>query len=302
MTRDLFSKYVWIVDTLSRYERISRERLNQLWERSSISGGRQLPERTFHHYRRAIEDNFHIDILCSSRGEYYIDRSSLTKNRSLTNWMLDNYAVNGAISDSPEVSDRVEVEDVPSARQWLPSVLEAIRNSEKIRFTYAGFNRSRPEKDIIFSPYFLKRFKQRWYMLGLREKGEAIRTYALDRIKELKISGEKFLLPENITPESYFGNIIGVTTSKAAVREVKLRATPTQAKYLRALPLHHSQREIELTDSYSVFSYNLKLNYELVHEIIAMSDGVKVIEPKELQLMVIDELRKALGQYELKAE
>lgn len=297
MTRDLFSKYVWIVDTLSRYEKLSRERLNALWVRSSISNGRELPERTFHHYRRSIEENFHIDIACNRFGEYYIDKSSLNRNKSLTNWLLDNYAVNGALSDDPEASSRVEVEDVPSAREFLPKVLEAMREFSKIRFTYAGFNRSRAERDILFQPYFLKRYKQRWYMLGVKEKNGEIRTYALDRIKELLILNEKFQLPEGLTPGDYFDDIIGITSSKAPTRTVKLRTTTSQAKYLRALPLHHSQQE-EVHDDYSIFTYRLKLNYELTHEILSLGSEVTVLDPPELRLMVTQELRNALAQYD----
>lgn len=296
MTRDLFSRYVWIIDTLSRHGRLTRERLNELWLRSSISNGRELPERTFFHYRRSIEQNFHIDINCDPTGHYYIDSDSLARNRSLTNLMLDNYAVNGAISDDPDASDRVEVEDVPSAREFLPSVLEAIRHSEKVLFTYAGFNRSRPERDILFCPYFLKRYKQRWYMLGVRDKDGGVRTYALDRIQDLRLTQEKFELPEGITPEDYFGSVVGITTSKAPVYTVRLRATVRQAKYLRALPLHHSQQE-EVHDDYSVFSYRLQLNYELVHEIMSYGDAVKVLEPPQLRLMVTEALRNALAQY-----
>lgn len=297
MTRDLFSKYVWIVDTLSRYEKLSRERLNALWVRSSISNGRELPERTFHHYRRSIEENFHIDIACNRFGEYYIDKSSLNRNKSLTNWLLDNYAVNGALSDDPEATSRVEVEDVPSAREFLPKVLEAMREFSKIRFTYAGFNRSRAERDITFQPYFLKRYKQRWYMLGVKEKNGEIRTYALDRIKELLILNEKFQLPEGLTPGDYFDDIIGITSSKAPTRTVKLRTTTSQAKYLRALPLHHSQQE-EVHDDYSIFTYRLKLNYELTHEILSLGSEVTVLDPPELRLMVTQELRNTLAQYD----
>lgn len=296
MTSDLFRRYVWIVDTLTRYEKLSRERLNRLWLRSSVSEGKPLPERTFFHYRRAIEENFHLDIKCTSGGEYYIEKGALGRNKSLTDWMLDNYAVNGAISEAPDAMERVSVEEVPSAREHLPKVLEAMRNSEKIRFSYAGFNRSRTEPDILFSPYFLKRYKQRWYMLGRREKSGEIRTYALDRIKELRISDEKFKFPEGLLPDDYFGNIIGVTTSHAEVRDVILRASTTQAKYLRALPLHDSQRE-EVHDEYSIFTYRLKLNYELVHEIISFGDSVKVLAPVELRVMVIEALKAALNQY-----
>lgn len=297
MTRDLFSRYVWIVDTFMRNEKLTREEFNRLWMKCHLSEGKPMPERTFYHYRRSIEENFHLDILCNRAGEFYIDPKSVSRNRTLTNWMLDSYAVNGAISDTPNVSGRVEVEDVPSAREFLPTVLEAINNSRMVSFTYAGFARSRAEKDILFAPYFLKRYKQRWYMLGLRAKSKEIRTYALDRIQRMVITDNPFTMPPDEKAEHYFGHILGVTTSRAPARRVVLRVTPTQAKYFRALPLHPSQEE-ELHDDYSIFSYQLQLNYELVHEIMSLGDAVKVVEPPELRVMVAEALRAALAQYE----
>ncbi|MDE6234247.1 MAG: WYL domain-containing protein [Muribaculaceae bacterium] len=298
MTRDLFSRYVWIVDTFLRNEKLTREEFNRLWEKCHLSDGRPMPERTFYHYRRSIEENFHLDILCNRAGEFYIDPKSVSRNRTLTNWMLDSYAVNGAISETPRASGRVEVEDVPSAREFLPTVLSAINKSKIISFTYAGFSRSRPERDILFAPYFLKRYKQRWYMLGYKEKSRDIRTYALDRVRQMVITDRDFTLPPDEKAEHYFGHIIGVTTSKAPVRRVVLRATPTQAKYFRALPLHPSQQEEETHDDYSLFCYELQLNYELVHELMSLGDSVRVIEPAELRVMVKEALKAALDQYD----
>lgn len=297
MPRDLISRYVWIVDTLSRYEHLTRAQLNRLWLRSSLSNGEEIPERTFFNYRRAIEDNFQIDIVCDKQGRYSIEKQNSRNSRALTNWMLDSYAVSNAIKGSDAPMDRVEIEDVPSAREFLPPVLEAIRTSGKISFTYAGFNRSRAEHDIKFHPYFLKRYKQRWYMIGLREKSGDLRTYALDRMKNMTVLDESFEKPEDLELEDLFGNILGVTTSQAPIRTVKLRATTTQAKYFRALPLHPSQQET-LGDGYSIFSYRLKLNYELVHEILSLGDAVTVIEPPELRAMVVTQLRDTLSHYD----
>ena len=297
MARDLIRKYIWIIDTLTRYDRLTKQELNRLWERSEISGGNPLPERTFFHYRRAIEEIFHVEIQCDSSGRYFIDRQNRSKSLSLSNWMLDSLVVSSALSEGESPENRIEIEDVPSAREFLPLVLEAIRNSYKISFTYAGFSRSRAETKIIYHPYFLKRYKQRWYMIGYKEKGESIRTYALDRVKELKIVKEQFEMPGSLTMEQLFGNIVGVTTSRAPIRKVKLRTSTTQAKYFRALPLHPSQQE-EAHDDYSIFTYDLKLNYELAHEILALGDAVKVMEPPELKVMVVTQLKDALNQYE----
>lgn len=298
MGKELISKYIWILDTLNRHERLSREEISRLWLRSALSDGNPMPERTFFHYRRAIEDIFHIDIPCDRQGRYYIDRNTSRSSKALTNWLVDSYAVNMALKDNDDASQMVEVEDVPSARGHLPAVLDAIRDSVKVRFTYAGFNRSRAEHDIIFHPCFLKRYKQRWYMIGIKEKNGELRTYALDRIREMVLTTEKFKRPKNLDMDDIFGNIIGVTTSKADVRTIRLRATPMQAKYFRALPLHESQVEEEIADDYSVFSYRLKLNYELVHELLSLGNGVKVLDPPELRVMVTTALRETLALYE----
>ena len=112
------------------------------------------------------------------------------------------------------------------------------------------------------------------------------------------ILDSKYEIPEEIDSSDVFGSIIGITSSKADVRTVKLRATRTQAKYFRALPLHSSQSEELVGVDYSIFTFKLKLNYELVHEIMALGDSVKVLEPRELKLMVIEEFKKALAKYD----
>lgn len=257
-----------------------------------------MPDRTFYHYRRSIEEIFNLEIKCDRAGRYYLNLPNTGRSHALMNWLLDSMAVSSAINENQPGDERIEIEDVPSAREYLPLVLEAIRDSVKLCFTYAGFSRSRAETKIMFQPYFLKRYKQRWYMIGLKEKGESIRTYALDRVKEMQLIREEFEKPGSITLEEMFGNIVGVTTSKAPVRIVKLKTTPIQAKYFRALPLHPSQTE-ETHDNYSIFTYKLQLNYELAHEILSLGDAVKVLEPKELELMVVNQLKDALKQYEV---
>lgn len=297
MNRKLIERYIWLVDILMSYGKLTRERINELWLASSIGDGQPLPERTFYHYRRAIEEIFKIEIACNRRGEYYIESGDISGNKGLTDWLLDSYAVSNVLMDSAGVAGRVEIEEVPSAREFLPQIVNALKEQLKIEFDYAGFSRSRPEKNIEFEPYFLKRYKQRWYMLGLKENGKSIRTYALDRVTGLRVKGDRFEFPEGLELSHLLGNIIGVTSSKAEVRDVRLQVTRTQAKYFRALPFHDSQKEELTGDDYSVFSYRLKLNYELVHEIMGLGDAVKVLAPRELQVMVANELKKALEQY-----
>ena len=295
MAKDIIGRYIWIVDTILRHGRISKKELNSLWLKSQYSEGNPLADRTFFHYRRGIEESFNIDIVCSRDGYYSIDADSSPHVRQFTDWILNSSATTSALFELGTSTGRIELEDIPSAREYLPVVAEAMHKSQKIVFTYAGFSRSRPEVGILFSPYFLKLYKQRWYMFGEKD-GSGKRTYALDRVTEMEITDSRFRMPSGIRASDFFGNIIGITTSKADIRDVRIQTTLTRAKYLRALPLHPSQQE-EVHDFYSVFSYKLKLNYELVSELLSMGPDVTVISPRELQVMLIDRLRETLANY-----
>ena len=293
--KELLNRYVWIVDMLNRYGKLSRKELNDLWMKSHFSDGNPIPERTFYHYRRGIEESLSIDIACDRNGRYYIDNST-TSNPYIINWLVEAYSVNNAIKNSSIPNDRVSVEEVPSAHDYLPIVLSAISESTKLIFTYAGFTRLKPDMNIVFHPYFVKRYKQRWYMVGIREKTGDIRTYALDRVKEMSLLNQQFVMPD-LTPSDFFENLIGVTVSKGEVRTVRIMTTPTQAKYFRALPFHHTQEEM-VNDNYSIFTYRLKLNYELVHELLSYGDALKVLAPKELVTMITEQLKGTLRLYD----
>ena len=45
MSKDLFNRYIWLVDTIKRYGHITREELNARWKKSPFSNGEPLPRR-----------------------------------------------------------------------------------------------------------------------------------------------------------------------------------------------------------------------------------------------------------------
>ncbi len=296
MAKDKVAIYIWIVDTILKHVKISKKDLNELWKQKvEYSGGNPMADRTFYKYRRAIEDTFSIEILCTPDGYYWIDKKDSPYVRQFAEWTLNNSAATSAMQELGTSSGRVEIEDIPSARDFLPLVSTAMKKNHKIVFTYARFARTRPEVGLLYSPYFLKLYKQRWYMFG-KKSGGGLRTYALDRVTEMEVTDSQFVMPSGLRMDDFFGNIVGVTMSRAGVREVVIQTSSTRAKYLRALPLHRTQKE-EVHDFYSIFRYELKINYELVSELMSMGPDVVVISPRELQVMLVERLRETLSNY-----
>lgn len=298
MARNLINRYVWLVDTISRYGRITLKDLNRAWLRSDISEGRPLARRTFFHYRDGVEEMFDINIQCDkSTFEYYIDDSGSENNARLRSWLVDSVSMSGTLSNARDISERIMLENVPSAREHLPTVLEALKQNRRVRFSYKSYTRSLPTDGIVLEPYFVKIFKQLWYVIGLNVKDGQIKTYALDRMGQLNLLQETFVMPESIDPSEFFKDCFGIITNKNSAKRIVLRVEPTQAKYFRALPLHSSQQE-ELHDDYSIFTYKMRITYDLKEELMSHGATIEVLEPKELKLLIRDELEKALKNYQ----
>ncbi len=296
MSRNLLSRYIWIIDTIRRHGTITRERLNELWMRSPYSDGNPLPRRTFFNYRNAIEELFKISIECNPSTFEYTIRDEDAHNESVTDWMLNSAATSNVLTDARDISHRIFLENIPSARHHLGPVIGALKTNHPIRFTYSPYTRTLPTSNVVVEPYFLKIFRQRWYATGRNTREGVIKTYALDRMSEVTIEPDSFELPPDFDAEEYFRDSFGIVFSQGETKRVSISTDSRQAKYFRALPLHHSQSEI-IHDSFSIFSYNLRLTPDLVQELLSYGSKITVLSPPELRAMMITELENSLNNY-----
>lgn len=297
MPKDLYSRYVWLIDTIKRYGKISRKELDECWLRSSLSDGAPLPRRTFYNYRIAIESLFKLNIVYDPRTTKYSIADADNKGNSMSDWILNSTAITNLISDSRDVSDFIFLEDVPSAREFLSVIINALKEKHPVSFDYHPYSRTSPKTGISVRPYFLKIFRQRWYMTGFNVKEKAIKTYALDRMSEVRLETSTYKIPESFDPAAYFNDSFGIVFNHGEVKNVVLKVESRQAKYFRALPLHHSQQE-SVGDEYSLFSYKLKISDDFVQELLSHGDKVTVIKPPELRAILINRLKEALKNYE----
>ena len=296
MARDLLNRYIWIIDTIRRYGRISRRELNECWERSPYSDGeREISRRTFFNYRMAIEELFSLTIECDPRTyEYYIVEPD--KGR-ITDWLLDSSATSSVLQGSREIASKILLEDVPSAREFLAPIIEALKVNHPIRFDYHPYTRTNPTPGVTIEPYFLRIYRQLWYVTGRNTADGKVKTYSLDRMSNLTILTSTFTPPPDADPTEYFHDSFGIMVNESRPRTVKLMVESRQAKYFRALPLHHSQQEM-VSDSYSIFTYRLRITSDFVSAILSYGSAVTVVSPPELKTMVITALIETLDNYD----
>lgn len=296
---DTFRQYIWLVHTIRRARRISYDDIKRLWIDNDLNDGKTLSRTTFYRLRQAIDDMFGIRIECDSRHQYYICNPETMNDNSTQNWMLRTLTVNSLLLDGLSIKDQLLLEEIPSGLEHLETAINAIKCHHTLQMGYQKFSDSEPYTTLI-EPYCLKLFHQRWYLLGKSErKGGAMAIYALDRMTELTETNAPYELAVDFDAETFFKNYFGVFIGEeTTVQRIVLRAYCKMPNLLHTLPLHHSQKEISKTDTYTDFEYHLVPTFDFRQAILKEGNELEVVEPLSLRNMIHDELVEALKKYE----
>jgi len=167
--------------------------------------------------------------------------------------------------------------------EWLDVLYKAIISETTVQLTYQSF-KARHASDIIFFPYLLKEYRNRWFILGMKKQGKEVCTFALDRIQNIApLSHEPFRHHKQFDPQTYFSDIIGVTRNVADTPTcITFLADHYQAPYIKTKPVHPTQRIIEESKEGVTFCIDVIPNFELERELIGFGEGLKILSPNSL--------------------
>ena len=191
------------------------------------------------------------------------------------------------LSISPEIQDDaidrfVQFENTPLAKgtELLPLLLQAITENREVRFRYVSFL-DEHETERQLHPYLLKEYRNRWYIIGKDIEGKKVKTFGLDRISDLSIRDNYFTVDKGFDPEALFKYSFGITAG-GKPEKVVLKFAPQEGRYVKAQPLHPTQKIIK--DNAQGLTVELKVirSYELKATIRSFGDKVEVLEPTQL--------------------
>ena len=290
----IFRQYIWIINTLRTCRRLTFEELNRKWIEDKVIDGNPLQRSSFNRHRDAILDLFGIIIDCEPKTyRYYISNSRALYDDSVERWLFSTLAVHGVLADSSSVKERLVLENAPAGEQYLEPVIRAIKANRQILVGYKAFGAEGYEK--LLCPYALKLCQQRWYLLAFT--GRHIAVYALDRMTNVKQTDSPFEMPADFSPQEFFSEYYGVLTDGTPMEHVIIRAHGRMPDYLRTLPLHHSQRELEATEHYTDFSFDIRPTADFLGQLLSHGDGIEVLEPQALRQKMKDLIAANLQRY-----
>lgn len=145
------------------------------------------------------------------------------------------------------------------------------------------------------NPYHLRLVDGTWYCIGFCHERREVRTFALDRILSLSVTGEHYRIPADFSIDDYLRD--SWTIERGVPRQVAIEFDSTQVPYIREKQWHHSQKIEDLPGGGLRMTLTTGSTGEIMRWVMSFGSHARILEPDELRQQVIKELDKARGNY-----
>lgn len=191
----------------------------------------------------------------------------------------------------------------------LGVLFDNISNQVVIKLGYHTFT-DKETREIIFHPYLLKQYNNRWYLIGAADDDGKILNFALDRIDAVTALPEVKYKPCNEDLADRFEDIIGVTLYEDRdVEHILFWVSNRSKDYVGTKPIHGSQcqykseKDDEFRKQYpslnegAFFSIDCIPNYELIRELCSFGKELIVLLPSSIQDDIFNHIKSMLDSY-----
>lgn len=256
---------------------------NYLNQQSDFLGYRlNISKRTFQRDLDEIRAIFNLDIKFNFSTKVYslIDEP---ETPDLNSRMLEAFDLFNSLNVASGLSNIIQVEQrKPQGTEHLNGIIHAIKNKLLIEFDHKKF------WDVVITkrkvePYFLKEFRNRWYMIARDLLDSRVKSFGLDRIDNLIITRNKFIFPKDFSVADFYKYSFGIVQGSGKPETIVLSFTPEQGKYLKSLPLHSSQRIVIDSNKEFRIEMTLRITHDLLMELLSYSNEMTVLKPLTLR-------------------
>ena len=186
--------------------------------------------------------------------------------------------------------------------EFFNELLNSIINRNCVTIDYKPFSKN--PVSVTVSPYVLKEYNNRWFLICRTLGRSNYFTNALDRIRNVRPTpSATYEEPDYEYIRDCFNSVVGITDAfrrDKKIEKIRLKVTKALFNYIETKPIHPDQEVRPLKDGkHYHIDLNLKVNYELIHLLIGLGSGLKVIYPKSLQKSVADEISKISDLYNI---
>jgi predicted DNA-binding transcriptional regulator YafY len=187
--------------------------------------------------------------------------------------------------------------DYSSASVFIEGLQRALLHQYRVRLVYAKKGKGDPETYEV-DPYTLVFHKGGIYLLGLAHNRTGMRLFALERIRGIEVTRQRFEIPEGYQPETHFSSAFGLVSDTPM--KVRVRFSPEVAHTVRDRIWRPGQQLKTDSDGYVTIEFVAAGEMELVSWILSYGMHAEVLDPPGLRQEVKRQIREMRQYYRSK--
>jgi len=180
-------------------------------------------------------------------------------------------------------------------REVISQVNRAAADCRTIEIAYYGLH---DEAAVVrkVDPYKIWFYDGTIYFIGNCHLRNQIRTFVIDRVHMLRLTGDTFEIPNEFVFEDYVKHSFRVMHDE--LYTVRIRISPSWARYVGERTWHESQQIQKLFDGGIEVVLRVAGLEEIKQWVLNLGPEAEVIEPEELRENIKESLSRTLATYE----
>ncbi|MDI9551664.1 MAG: WYL domain-containing protein [Bacteroidales bacterium] len=190
------------------------------------------------------------------------------------------------------------------------TLFSAIAHKQALRLTYQKFDAETP-KTFLVSPYRLKEFNNRWFLVCLAADRHRLYFLPLERIRAYEVAVSEPFKECPVDLDDYSGEVIGVTNHEGKpLEEIIFAVCPAVYPYIATKPLHGSQicppedeqehlhaEYADVPADWTFLCLKVKVNPELITLLFSFADGLVVVRPESVRNRILEKMQGMQKRY-----
>jgi proteasome accessory factor B len=199
-----------------------------------------------------------------------------------------------SISIKADAQAQIPQED--GLNKTFAQLQKAIVNKHKVNMRYHSLFEGRLI-NVELCPYHILYNQRAWYVLGYSSLHKSVRTFKLNRIKEMKITEDGFIGGEKFDVYDYLGRAWSMIP-EGRLYNIKLRFLPKVAHNVAEVQWHSTQKVTYNNDGSATIEFLVDGLNEITWWILGYGDQVQVLAPKALRKRVLETAKNMVKLHE----
>jgi predicted DNA-binding transcriptional regulator YafY len=146
-------------------------------------------------------------------------------------------------------------------------------------------------------PYHIYNFQGVWYFCGYCHLRKEIRDFALDRIVDIKILGERFEIQRDFNLKDYLNRAFRIY--KGDTQRIKIWFDSYQSRWIKERIWHETQEIEELGNGEVILTIEGNIE-EIKRWVMSYGSHCRVIEPETLKKEIEEEIKRLNELYNIR--